>query len=108
VGPRHSAKRPSCESFCIWKFRIHATCTLSKVTAGAALSVGILRLILRLNLGLFRSVTCTPRDMAHVPFHALWMRSTRDATHAARTRELNKPFATYGAFVSIRGFDFNP
>ena len=83
-----------------------SVCTLSKVTAGAALSVGILRLILRLNLGLFRSVT--PRDMAHVPFHALWMRSTRDATHAARTRELKKPFATYGAFVSIRGSDFNP
>jgi hypothetical protein len=67
----------------------------TKVTAGAALSVGILRLILRLNLGLNPVCkTVTPRDMAHVPFHALWMRSTRDATHAARTRELNKPFAT--------------
>lgn len=71
-------------------------CTLSKVTAGAALSVGILRLNLGLNQVCNAAVSCA--------LSCALMRSTRDATHAARnarTRELNEPFATYGAFVSI-------
>lgn len=97
-----------CANYCKWKFRIPSdpigvypsaatrasVCTLSKVTAGAALSVGILRLNLAMYLGL------NP-DMAMCPFMRFGcvLRATRRTRHARAS--LNKPFATYGAFVSI-------